>query len=116
MTDKETIQTSTVVCWIIGALGVISLGMLAFMGNKISSNTDDIPLIKATVQQQQKQIDGMEIQTAGVPLIKLQMEFIGKQLEHINSTEDTASRAIEENRNKLADHERRIMTLESKHK
>lgn len=113
MAESEGISNSKAISWLILIVGTVGLSTLGYVGNKISQNTDHIPVMESTLAEQQVKIKDMQAQTSDVPLIKLQMEYITKQLEHINSSEDVMSHAVEEGRNKLADHERRIQALES---
>lgn len=109
MSDKEQISPSQIVSWIIMAFGAMILLALCWVGN----NAAQIPVMQSQQAQQNLDLNSIKVQISDVPIIKVQMENITKQLEHINSTEDSSGRAIEEGRNKLQDHERRIQTLES---
>lgn len=109
MADKESISSSQVVSWIIMAFGAVILLALCWVGN----NAAQIPVIQSQQAQQSVDLNSIKTQINDVPIIKVQMENITKQLDHINNTQDSSSRAIEDSRNKIQDHERRIMTLET---
>lgn len=78
----------------------------------IGVNVSEIPLLKKDVSD----ISAMKPQLAELPVIKVQMEFIQKQLEHITSSESEMGRMVEENRLRIQDHELRIKTLEARHR
>jgi hypothetical protein len=82
---KETISQNTMINWIVTALSVCVLAVVCWVANKASD----------------------------IPVIQVQMEYITKQLDHINGAQDSSAISIEEGKNKLADHERRIQTLEA---
>lgn len=107
---QDSISSSTLVAWLVGALGILILASVTWVG----TNAAHIPAIEVTQLQQGKDLDNIKNQIETVPVIKVQVDNITKQLDHINNAQDSSTHEIEDSRSKISDHERRLQMLETR--
>ncbi len=110
MSDEQAAFTpNSIVNLILIGLAVLLLGVMGW----VAMNSTDIPVIKAQLVTQGNDVNNIKTQISDVPVIKVQMDSIQKQLDRMSNSEDSTMRAVEDDRLKLMDHEQRIKSMES---